>query len=73
MHTYPIRLVNSRFCMKKLLRLRRLSVYTYQVRPANTRCLYETSVKFMVVDRVYLPNSPSHETTLKVWVIVRVY
>jgi hypothetical protein len=35
-----------------------LTVYTYQIRLVNSRCLHETTLKVEPIDRVYLINSP---------------
>ena len=50
---------NHVICMILLLRLRRLSVHTYQIRLLNARGVYETSLKVVPSDRVYVPNQPS--------------
>ena len=64
--------------MRQVVRLMRLSVYTYQVRLINFRCLYETTRKVEPLFRLYLPNSPSHlalfaRNNSKVEAIVLVY
>ena len=47
------------YARNKVVRLRRLSVYTYPIRLVNSRCLHKTTLRVEANDHVNLPSPPS--------------
>ena len=50
-------------CASMLLKLCRLTVYTYPIRLFNSRCSYKANLKVEAIVRLYLPSPPSSNAT----------